>query len=286
MLTQERLYQYCLLIRWNKPVGTLLLLWPTLTALFIATQGHPSALLLFIFFTGVFVMRAAGCVVNDLIDMKFDKYVTRTQNRPLTNGSIQIWEAISILIILLGIAFVLVLFLNTYCFVLACIGVVLTIIYPFMKRFFQLPQGILGIVFNLGVPMAFAANNNTVSFIGWFLFFIAILWTIAYDTLYAMSDREDDLKLQLKSSAIWFGVNDRFIVAGLQIVIIIGLLILGGLVSANAWFYEGIVVVILTFIYQQYLIKDRVSEHCLAAFTNNQWSWFFIFFGIYLNYLK
>lgn len=285
-IMKQRLHQYGLLIRWHKPAGTLLLLWPVLTALLIATAGRPSANLVFIFVTGVFVMRAVGDIINDLIDMKFDRHVARTKTRPLTSGAIQIWEAVILLMVLLCIALALVLFLNFYCFVLACFGVALTIIYPFMKRFIKLPQGVLGIVWNLGIPMAFAASNNSVPFIGWFLFIIAIIWTIAYDTFYAMCDRADDIKLGLQSSAIWFGFYDRIITAVLQATVLIGLLILGLLLKTNAWFYLGIIAVFCSFLYQQWLIKDRNPERCLAAFTNNHWSWFFVFFGMYLNFLK
>lgn len=285
MTSFDRLHQYSLLIRWDKPIGTLLLLWPTLTALLIATAGRPSASLVFIFVLGVFVMRSAGCIINDIIDIKFDKHVLRTQSRPLTNGNIKILEASIILAAFLVVAFGLVLFLNLYCLLLAIIGVVLTVIYPFMKRFFKLPQGVLGLVWSLGILMAFAASQNTLPYIAWFLFFIAIIWTIAFDTLYAMSDRDDDIALGLKSSAIWFGKHDRCIVAILQSTVVICLLILGLLINAKIIFYLSIIATLLSFLYQQWLIKDRDRTQCLAAFINNQWSWFFIFFGVYLSYL-
>ncbi len=285
MTIHERLHQYSLLIRWHRPIGTLLILWPVLAALLIATNGHPPAKLIFIFVVGVFVMRAAGCIVNDIIDIQFDKHVARTQTRPLTAGTIKIWEAMLLLIILLLISLVLVLMLNIYSLVLACIGILLTVIYPFTKRFFSLPQGILGLVFNLGILMAFAASNNYISFTGWLLFFIAVIWTIAYDTMYAIGDREDDLKLGLNSSAIWFGKHDRLIIAFLQVVVLITLIILGLLINANSWYYASIFVVLLSFVYQQWMLIERKPDQCLAAFTNNHWSWFFIFFGVYLNFL-
>lgn len=286
MTLEERLHQYGLLIRWHSPKVILLLLWPVLTALLIATAGRPSASLVFIFVSGVFVMRAAGDIINDIIDMKFDRHVARTKNRPLTSGTVKIWEAVILLIVLLCIALILVLFLNGYCFVLACIGIVLTIIYPFMKRFIKLPQGVLGIVWNLGIPIAFAASHNSVPFIGWFLFIIAIIWTIAYDTFYAMCDRADDEKLGLQSSAIWFASYDRIITANLQAVVLIGLFILGLLLKTNVWFYLAIIAVFFSFLYQQWLIKDRNPQQCLAAFSNNHWSWFFVFFGTFLNFLR
>jgi len=284
MTIYKRLQQYALLIRWNKPIGTLLLLWPTLAALCIATEGHPSALLTFIFVTGVFAMRSAGCIINDIIDRNIDKHVARTETRPLTAATISMTEAIILLVILLLISLILILFLNRTVLIIAIIGVVLSFIYPFMKRFIPLPQGVLGLVFNLGILMVFAACENLLSISAWLLFIIAIIWTISYDTLYAMSDRVYDLKLGLKSSAIWFGHHDKFIVGILQITVLIGLLILGYIINANLWFYSAVIATMLSFIYQQFLIKNRDPNLCLKTFTNNHWSWFFIFFGLFLNY--
>lgn len=280
----ERTHEYGQLIRWHKPIGSLLILWPVLAALSLANHGQIPALLLFIFVLGTFVMRAAGCILNDLADMKFDKHVARTQNRPLTTGTVKVWEALILLAGLLIIALALVLQLNLYCLILAVIGVLLSIVYPFMKRFIPLPQGVLGIVFNLGTPMAYAASHNTLPFSGWLLFVISILWTIAYDTMYAMSDRKDDMTLGLKSSAIWFGKKDRCIVGLLQLVVLVLLILLGLITQLNLWFYLGILATGLSFMYQQFLIKRREPLPCLQAFTNNHWSWFFIFFGAYLSF--
>lgn len=283
MLT--RLHQYGLLIRWNKPIGTLLLLWPTLAALFLATQGKPSAALLVIFTAGVFVMRAAGCILNDFADLKFDKHVNRTKERPLTSGKIHLLEAAVILVFLLLVAFGLVLLLNTYSMIIAVVGVILSVVYPLTKRFFQLPQGVLGIVFNLGILMAYAASLNHIPLSGWMFFVIAVIWTVAYDSLYAMSDIKDDIKLGLNSSAIWFGNHDKKIIAALQLCVIVLLLIFGWFKGFDIWFYLGVAATTLTFVYQQLLIIKRKPELCLAAFVNNHWSWFFVFFGIYLSLL-
>jgi len=278
------MHEYGQLIRWHKPAGSLLILWPVLTALCLANKGQAPALLMFIFVSGTFIMRSAGCVINDLADMKFDRYVTRTQNRPLTIGTVKIWEALALLACLLGAALLLVLQLNLYCRVLAVIAVFLTAIYPFMKRFISFPQGILGIVFNFGILMAYAASKNTIPFSGWLLFITSIIWTIAYDTMYAISDREDDLKLGLKSSAIWFGKHDRGIVGILQITVLILLMLIGLITQLTFWFYLGILAAGLTFLYQQLLIKNREPLLCHQAFTNNHWSWFFIFFGAWLSF--
>lgn len=284
MTIHERFHQYELLLRWDKPIGTLLLLWPTLTAVLLANNGHPSAELTFIFFIGVFIMRAAGCIINDLADRKFDKYVHRTQTRPLTAKTIKTLEALIVLFILLTIALILVLQLNLYSLILAIIGILLSVIYPFMKRWIPLPQGILSIVFNIGILMAFAASNNSIYFSGWLLFLLALIWTIAYDSMYAMSDKEDDLKLGLKSSVILFDKNDRTIIASLQIGVVFLLLLLGVIEQLNHWFYIGIFFTLLTFIYQQWLIYNREPALCLQAFSNNHWSWFFIFFSVYLSF--
>lgn len=270
------------LIRWDKPIGTLLLLWPTLTALWLASNGQPHALILFVFICGVFLMRAAGCIINDIADRKIDRQIIRTKDRPLTTNEISIKSAFIFLFILLLIAFLLVLQLNRFTIIMAFIGLITTAIYPFLKRFTNLPQLGLGIAFNWGILMAFTAEQNFIPLVGFVFYLSGLLITIAYDTMYAMVDREDDLKARIKSTAILFAENDRLIIASLQTTAFFLLLIVGLLLKLNAWYYAGLTAWIVLIIYQHFLIKDRKPELCFKAFLNNHWSWFMIFFGVVL----
>jgi len=270
-------------MRFHKPIGTLLLLWPALWALWIAARGFPNIKNLFIFIFGVILMRAAGCVINDVADRKFDLNVTRTKLRPLTSGKISTRESIILFFILCIIAFVLVLFTNKLTILLSFCAVVSAIIYPFMKRYTHWPQLFLGIAFSFSIPMAFAAETNHVSFIAWILMFANILWTIAYDTQYAMTDREDDLKIGIKSTAILFGKYDRVMIALFQFGFICLLCILGFVEKFLSIYFIAICIAILFFIYQQILISKREPSNGLRAFLNNWWVGMIIFLGILLK---
>ncbi len=274
---------YLRLMRVDKPVGFWLLLWPTLWALWIASGGQVAIKLLFIFVAGVFVMRSAGCVVNDIADRKFDPHVTRTFNRPLAAKEITLTKAIMLLGILLLCALGLVLCLNELCFQLACMGLVITLVYPLMKRWIYAPQLVLGLAFSLGIPMAFAAVSGSLTHFSWILWIIGVLWPIIYDTLYAMVDRKDDLKLGLHSTAIWFGKWDR-VVIGLLEIIWLGLWIIFGLqYHLGIFFYISLVMTALYFFYEHYTIRERAPEQCFNAFIHHAWMGGIIFFGILLS---
>ena len=281
----KHLQQYALLMRLHRPIGILLLLWPTLWALWIAGNGKPDVLIVTIFVLGVIVMRSAGCVINDIADRNFDGLVARTKDRPIANKKISVREAFILFVVLCLCAFILVLFLNRLTILLALVGLALTIIYPFTKRYIALPQLFLGFAFDWGVPMAFAAQTNSLPAITWLVFLIAILWTIIYDTMYAMVDKEDDLKIGIKSTAILFGQMDRFVLALLQFVVLILFVLLGEILQLKIWYYFWLIFSACFFIYQQYLIKDRNPQRCFKAFLNNQWVGLFIFVGLLLAYL-
>jgi 4-hydroxybenzoate polyprenyltransferase len=280
----QRIYYYALLMRLHKPIGILLLLWPTLWALWISSHGFPQMKILAIFVAGVILMRSAGCIINDIADRKFDGYVKRTQARPLVIGQVSLKEAFVLLGILLTIAFILVLFLHPLTWLLAVIAVLMTAIYPFLKRYTHLPQLMLGFAFSWGIPMAFAAVLNKIPALAWWLLIITCLWIIVYDTFYAMADREDDVKIGVKSTAILFGKWDKLITASLQSIIIMAFIAIGLILSFTVYYYIALLMAALFFIYQQYLIKDRVAEKCLTAFLNNNWFGLVIFLGVTLNY--
>ncbi|MBV9576755.1 MAG: 4-hydroxybenzoate octaprenyltransferase [Gammaproteobacteria bacterium] len=286
MLIRQRLLQYSYLMRLDKPIGILLLLWPTLWALWLAAQGKPDRKVLCIFITGVVLMRSAGCVINDLTDRHIDGFVQRTHQRPLPSGSVTPKEALVLAAILLMLAFLLVLLTNHFTIQLAFVGAILTLIYPMMKRFTYLPQCGLGLAFSWGMPMAFAAQRDSVTFSAWFLFFTGLIWPIIYDTLYAMVDREDDLKINVKSTAILFNTKDKFIIACLQLIFLIMLVIVGMLFQLHQIYYFSLLIVFLLFIYQQWLIKKREPQQCFQAFLNNNYVGFVIFCGICLSYLQ
>lgn len=273
------------LIRFDKPIGSLLLLWPTLWGLWSAAQGLPSWSLLVIFVLGVWVMRSAGCIINDIADQSFDGHVERTRHRPLVTGKISTARALMYLLMLLLIAFSLVLMTNRLTVMLAVIGAAVTVLYPYCKRFFILPQAVLGIAFSWGIPMAFAATLGEIPSSAWVLFSAALLWSIAYDTLYAMVDREDDRKIGLYSSAILFGRYDRFWVALLQIAVILILLFYGIQQQLSAGYYLGLVGASGLAVYQQWLIRGCERSACFKAFLNNHWLGASIFMGLVLHYL-
>jgi len=280
-----KLQSYADLIRLNKPIGIWLLLWPTLWALWLAKQGWPSPRILLIFIFGTILMRSAGCAMNDLADQSFDKHVARTRFRPLTSGRLSSQEAVVVIGILASFALLLVWQCNWLTIQLAFIGAGFTVIYPFLKRITHLPQLGLGIVFSWGVPMAFAAETNNLNFSAWYLFLTCLIWPIIYDTMYAMADREDDIKIGIKSTAILFNQKDKFILASLQCLFIFLLLQLGRLFTLSFIFYLSVMLVSLLFLYQQWLIKNREPDLCLRAFLNNHWVGLILFMGIVLNYL-
>ena len=279
-----KIKNYIELTRLNKPIGILLLLWPTLWALWIAADGFPSIKNIFIFTVGVILMRSAGCVINDFADRKYDPHVSRTRQRPLATGKISSRKAIILFAGLCLIAFILVLLTNRLTVLLAFFAVITAIIYPFMKRYTHWPQFILGLAFSFSIPMAFAAETNHVPLIALFIMLINILWTIMYDTQYAMVDRLDDLKVGIKSTAILFGNFDCLIIGIFQYAVIVLLCVLGFLLSFTRPFYIAIIIGFLLFQYQQKLISRREPEKCLRAFLNNQWFGLVIFVGIVLNY--
>ena len=276
---------YARLMRMDKPIGSLLLLWPSLWGLWFANDGRPAPHLLLIFIAGVFLMRSAGCVINDVMDRKIDSHVPRTKYRPLPQGEVPIHEAIILAGGLVGFAFGLVLLTNRMTICLSVIGLFLAIIYPFMKRFIHLPQAILGLAFSWGIPMAYAASLERLPWTAWFLFFIGAVWTMIYDTEYAMADRKDDIKLGLKSSVIWFGDHDKLIIAVLQGGMILLLALFGLLTHRNVWYGGGVFGVMILFCHQQYLICHREPVQCIRAFQNNHHVGWVIFAGIFLSYL-
>lgn len=273
------------LMRFDKPIGTLLLLWPTLVALWLASEGVPLLKLLFIFGVGTFLTRSAGCIVNDLADRKFDGGVERTQNRPLVTGTVTVTEAIAAFIALMVAAFVLVLFTNTLTIGLSFVAVALASTYPFMKRYTHLPQVVLGAAFSWGIPMAFAAQLNDLPPALWLLYFGNLVWTVAYDTMYAMVDRDDDLEIGIKSTAILFGRYDVLMVGALQILTLIIWYVLGDAFGMSAPYFVALVVVALMFIYQLFLIRERDPQRCFKAFLHNNWVGAALFGGVAMHYL-
>ena len=273
------------LMRVDKPIGTLLLLWPTLWALWIAAQGFPDLDVLIVFCLGVFFMRSAGCVINDFADRKVDGFVNRTKNRPLPSGRATSKEAVYLFLFLSLCSFLLVLTQNNLTIQLSVIGLFLAFVYPFMKRFTHLPQFVLGIAFSWSIPMAYAAQANILSSSVWLLFIANITWTIAYDTMYGMVDKEDDLKIGIKSTAILFGKYDKLIIALLQIMTLVLLVIVGLIENLNWLYYGALAVAGLLFLQQQKSIKSRDEKACFKAFLDNNYVGLVIFIGFILTYL-
>lgn len=268
---------YIQLMRFDKPIGILLTLWPCLWAVWIAGNHQPSLKVLIIFIFGAIIMRAAGCVINDIADRHFDKHVSRTANRPLTSGQLSMLQACITFFVLMLIALILVLMLNRYTLIIAGFAAALTIIYPFCKRVTHLPQLILGIVFNSGILMAFAAQTNHVPLVAWILYLSTIIWTIAYDTQYALNDINDDKKLGLKSTAILFGNQAPIMIGILQGLFLLGLVTCGLILALNSYFWFTLPIVIGFFVYQHYLMK---TQRPFDAFINNQWVGLIILLGI------
>lgn len=284
MQIRQHLLQYAYLMRLDKPIGILLLLWPTLWALFLAGNGHPALKNILIFMLGVVIMRSAGCVLNDYLDRNIDCHVARTRDRPLAAGKVKPYEAIILLFFLALGAFILVLFCNPLTLGLAFIGAAIVSIYPTLKRITYLPQVGLGLAFTWGVPMAFAAETGTVPLSAWFLFLTGTIWPIIYDTMYAMVDREDDKKIGVKSTALLFADMDTLIIALLQVLFIVLLIIVGLMFQLHSAYYMALVMVSLFFIYQQWLIRKRENKNCFNAFLNNNWVGLTIYLGILLSF--
>jgi 4-hydroxybenzoate polyprenyltransferase len=280
----DRLYQYMLLMRLHRPIGIYLLLWPTLWAVWIAGNGHPDLSIILIFSSGVILMRSAGCVINDYADKDFDPHVRRTKDRPLAARRITGRETL-ILFLLLGLlAFGLVLQLNWFTVQLSVIALLLAAVYPFTKRYTHLPQLFLGAAYSWSIPMAFAAQTAEIPLLAWLVFITNLLWTVAYDTMYAMVDRNDDLKIGVKSTAILFGNADRLIIALLQLIVFILLIIIGIQVGLGQLYYTGLALAALFAIYQQWLIYHRDPARCFQAFLNNHWLGMVVFLGIVADY--
>jgi 4-hydroxybenzoate polyprenyltransferase len=284
-LVYDRGSAYGRLMRLNRPIGSFLLLWPTLWALWIATAGRPTPKLFTVFVAGVFVMRAAGCIINDYADRRYDPHVGRTRERPLATGEVSVTEAAILFVVLGLIALALVLTLNTLCLELAVVGMALAMSYPFMKRYTYLPQPYLGLAFGWGIPMAFAAAQDTVPDVAWLIFIANILWATVYDTLYAMVDRADDLKIGVKSTAILFGSMDRKIIGILQVFLLGNLVMIGTRLNLGGAYYFGLGFAACFALWQQRLIRKREPAKCFEAFLNNNWFGAAVFAGILLQFI-
>ncbi|MDD8915228.1 4-hydroxybenzoate octaprenyltransferase, partial [Escherichia coli] len=279
-MTHNKWQAYSRLMRIDKPIGALLLLWPTYWALWIAAKGFPDWHILIVFTLGVFSMRAAGCVINDFADRKIDGNVERTKNRPLPSGAVTEKESKIIFIVLVLFSFGLVLTLNTMTIWLSIAALALAWFYPFVKRFSNLPQLILGMAFGWSIPMGFAAVSETLPLVCWLLFLVNIIWSVVYDTQYAMVDRNDDLKIVVKSTAILFGRYDKIIIGILQLVMLALLVAIGVLLNMKGIYYWSLLLVTALFIYQQKLIAERERAPCFQAFMNNNYVGFVLFAGI------
>jgi 4-hydroxybenzoate polyprenyltransferase len=281
---RARVIAYAKLARVTRPIGTLLLLWPTLWALWISAEGSPQAGIVCIFVLGVVFMRAAGCVINDYADRNIDGHVSRTVTRPLATGEVSSKEALILFLCLSLTSFALVLFLNTLTITLSFVAIVLAASYPFMKRVTHLPQVHLGLAFGWAVPMSFAAQTNGVPVIAWLMLAAVVCWAVAYDTMYAMVDRDDDIKIGVKSTAILFASSDRTWIGVFQIMVFVILTIVGQHAALGFWYYVGLVVAAGFALYHQYLIRNREPRLCFKAFLNNNYLGLSIFAGILMHY--
>ena len=279
-----RAWDFLQLMRMDKPIGIYLLLWPTLWALWIAAEGMPSIKNLVIFVTGVVLMRAAGCVINDYADRNFDGHVSRTQLRPLASGRVTAREALILFAVLVALSFALVLLTNATTIWLSFGALAVAALYPFMKRYTYYPQVVLGTAFSWGMPMAFTAETGELPAAAWLLLLANVIWTVAYDTYYAMADREDDLKIGVKSTAILFGDADRVIIFGLQGLTLMCLLLAGGRFELGLYFYLGLLAAAGCFAWEFHLTRRREPMVCFQAFLHNHWAGLAIFLGIVLDY--
>jgi len=280
----SKLVEYSLLMRMNKPIGTYLLLWPTLWALLFAEKGAPSLFLLFVFICGTFLMRSAGCVINDIADRKFDGHVERTQARPLARKAVSTKEAVALFLVLSLVAFGLVLLLNVFTITLSFVAIIIASLYPYMKRYTYFPQLILGAAFAWSIPMAYAASTNTVPPEAWLLYISTLLWVLAYDTFYGMVDRKDDMKIGIKSTAILFGDADLPIIAMIQGFFLFGMLLLGNRYDLTWPYYLSLLASVGFMAYQFWITRKRQPDQCFKAFLNNNYIGLSIFVGIALHY--
>lgn len=282
---KERAYQYYLLTRLHKPIGIFLLLWPTLWALWVAAEGFPDWPVFIVFVLGVVLMRSAGCVINDFADRKLDPQVSRTRERPIATGKVKPREALILFVVLCLVAFALVLTMNQMTVYLSFGGVALAFIYPFMKRYTHLPQVVLGMAFAWAVPMAFAAQTESLPKEAWLIYTATVLWAVIYDTMYAMVDREDDIKAGAKSTAILFGEGDRLIIGVLQLFMFFALFSLGKQQQLHEPYYIGVLVAAALAVYHQYLIRNREPQACFRAFLHNNWLGMAVFAGLAADYV-
>jgi 4-hydroxybenzoate polyprenyltransferase len=280
----QRLPHFIHLTRLHKPEGTILLLWPALWGLWLAADGLPDIRLLVIFIAGAFVMRAAGCVINDFADRHIDAHVRRTSYRPIATGKIRPWEALTLFAVLSLIGLGLVLLTNTLTLQMACIGAVIIAVYPFMKRYTHLPQVVLGLAWGWTIPMAFAAQANELPPPLWTLVVGVLTWTMVFDTFYAMVDRDDDLKIGVKSTAILFGEQDLPIIAILQGMTVLAFILTGASFSLGGWYFLSVGGVAALFIYQLAIARHRDRDACFRAFLNNRWVGVTLFAGLVLDY--
>ena len=281
----KKLDAYERLMRLDKPIGILLLLWPTLWALWIASDGVPNWIILLIFITGTALMRSAGCVLNDIADRKYDGQVERTKNRPLATGELSVKEAYLLAGVLCLLAFTMVLQLNQKTVFLSFAALFLAATYPFTKRFLAIPQAYLGVAFGFGIPMAFAAVNNLIPSLAWILLAVNVFWAIAYDTEYAMVDRDDDIKIGIKSSALFFGKYDVLAVMMSYIAMLSLMIYVGQLKAYGTFYYLGLAAALMLIVWQYQLIKKRVKAECFNAFLANNWIGFALFIGLAIQYL-
>ena len=275
---------YARLMRIDKPVGYWLLLWPTLWALWLAGDGHPDQGLFLVFIAGVLVMRSAGCVINDFADRKIDPYVERTRHRPLASGAVKPFEALVLFVALGLIAIGLASMLNRQAQIIAVAAAVLTIVYPFIKRYVSIPQFILGAAFACAIPMAFAAQTGTTPVLAWLTFGTAVIWAVIYDTFYAMVDREDDLRIGVKSTAILFGDMDLFVIGALQAIMLLSLVLIGNRAELGPWYYASLVIAAALMARHLWLARNRDGGGCFKAFLENHVIGLVVFIGIVLNY--
>jgi len=280
----QKLPHFVALTRLDRPIGIYLLLWPMLWALWFAAQGIPNLDVLIIFILGTTLTRSAGCAINDYADRNFDGHVERTRNRPLATGVLSGREALMATALLMLLAFILVLFTNPLTIALSFVAALLAVLYPFAKRYTYLPQVVLGAAFGFAIPMAYAAQTNTVPAQAWWLFSTALIWSVAYDTLYAIADRPDDLKVGVKSSAILFGRYELLIVGILQVIVLVALGALGAGADRGFIFYSGLVIASGFVIYQLWICRHREPKKCVQAFLNNSWMGMTVFIGLALDY--
>jgi 4-hydroxybenzoate polyprenyltransferase len=284
MTLAERIDAYEKLIRLDKPIGTLLLLWPTLWALWLCSRGHPDWSVVVIFVVGTVLMRSAGCAINDYADRDFDGKVERTRKRPLASGQIRPIEALTVALVLILVSFALVVQLNQLTIKLSIVAVVIAAIYPFTKRFFAVPQAVLGLAFGFGIPMAFAAHTNHVPWQAWMLLLANVFWALAYDTEYALVDREDDLKVGIRTSALTFGRFDVFAIMMCQGLFLLTMLWVGRLFRLGWHFNVGIGVAAVLIAFQYGMIRDRKPSDCFRAFKQNNWIGAVLFAGIFASF--